>query len=553
MKKLHPFTWNSLKLLFWLSPVLIIMGLTAGLIAGWQGVPIALILAGIVLLVFWLITEGSTHPGFWGRRSTQASTNALIATVAVLVILGMINFLAVRYAGRFDLTENQVFTLAPQSQLVVQELKQPIKILIFAPTPVPQDKALLDNYQRLNSQFSYEYIDPQAKPGIASDFGVQSPGEVYVQSGETRRYIQTVSLAEGNDPLAPQERLSERQLTNALVQLTTTRQHKVYLLQGHGERPLTPGQGSFSQVLTSLQEEGLTAEPLNLAADPQVPEDAGILVIAGPQRSLLQTEVDALRSFQARKSGLLMLIDPQTDPNNPQTDPGLNSLLSDWGVKLSDRIIVDPAGQASGLGAGVTIVDQYGNHPITQGFNNGYSIYPLARPLETTVVTDVEAVPLLITSDRTEAHRLAESGELEFDPNRDPRGPFNLGMALSKTIDESEELQTPEASPDVSPSPDAESPDPAEANSQARLVVIGNSSFAADGLFGQQLNGDVLLNSISWLSQQDDLVLSIRPREMTNRRILISPGQQRFVVGLSLVFLPLLGFVTAGFVWWRKR
>jgi ABC-type uncharacterized transport system involved in gliding motility auxiliary subunit len=41
-------------------------------------------------------------------------------------------------------------------------------------------------------------------------------------------------------------------------------------------------------------------------------------------------------------------------------------------------------------------------------------------------------------------------------------------------------------------------------------VAIGNSSFINDGLFRQQLlNGDVFLNAVRWLSQQDEQPLSI--------------------------------------------
>lgn len=544
-----------MKYLFWLSPVLIVMGITAGTIAGWAGVPTGLILAGILLAVAWLVLEGSTQKGFWGRRSTQESTNAIVATVAMIAILGLINFLAVRYASRVDLTENKIFTLAPQSQLVAQQLKQPVKAVIFTPNPDPIDEELLKNYQRQNQEFSYEYVDPQAQPGIAQQFGVQSIGEVYLESGETRRYLQTINT---------QERLSERKLTNGLLQLNSTSQQKVYFLQGHGERSLDPGQGSFSQAKAGLTDEGYALEPLNLAENPTIPEDTGVLIIAAPQQPLLEKEVAAIETYLQRKSGVLLLADPQGDPNAAQKDFGLNPLLEDWGVRLGDRIIIDPAGQASGLGPGVTIVNQYGDHPITRGFNNGISFYPLARPLETQPIADVESVSLLVTSDRTEAQRLSASGELQFDPNTDPRGPFNLGLALSRTVTDTQDSSTqaspspspsPEASPSPSPSPSpGEDPEASESNtSQARLVVIGNAGFAADGLFGQQLNGDVFLNSVNWLSQQDDELLSIRPREVTSRRIVMAPEQQLSAAMIAIALLPALGFIAAVLVWWKRR
>jgi ABC-type uncharacterized transport system involved in gliding motility auxiliary subunit len=553
-KKLKSFNWKTLnwkalKYLFWLSPVLIVMGLTAGAIAGWTGVPAGLVVVGTVLGIVWLVWQGATQKGFWARRSTQEGTNAIIATLAMLVILGLINFLAARHGPRIDLTENQIFTLAPQSQLTAQQLEQPVRAVIFAQSPDSIDRQLLENYRRETDQFSYEYIDPQAQPGVAQQFGVQTFGEVYLESGNTQRFIQTINA---------QERLSERRLTNGLAQINSIQEQKVYFLQGHGERELVEGQGGYAQVQASLSEEGFGVEPLNLAENPGVPEDAGVVVVAGPQRPLLEAEINALRSHLQQRGGLLLLLDPQTEPNNPQVDFGLNPLLEEWGVRLNDRIVIDPAGEASGLGLGVTIVNQYGDHPITRGFGNGISFFPLARPLETAEIPEVEAVQLLVTSDRTEAHRLGESGELEFDPETDPRGPFNLGLALSRDLpNETADGGTNEADGAVEEA--LEEPEGAEeledlaGNPQARLVVIGNASFAGNRLFEQQLNGDVFLNAVSWLSQQDDEVLSIRPREMTNRRILMTPIQQLSAALLAIAVLPLGGILAAAFVWWRRR
>jgi ABC-type uncharacterized transport system involved in gliding motility auxiliary subunit len=83
--------------------------------------------------------------------------------------------------------------------------------------------------------------------------------------------------------------------------------------------------------------------------------------------------------------------------------------------------------------------------------------------------------------------------------------------------------------------------------------VIGNSGFATDGVFAQQLNGDVFLNSMGWLSQRDDQVLAIRPQEVNNRRIVMSPQQQMAAAGTSLALLPAIAFVAAGWVWWKRR
>ncbi|PMB16968.1 ABC transporter, partial [Fischerella thermalis CCMEE 5319] len=154
------------KYLIWPGLFLVTAGLTIGLVSdSWGTVPLTFIIAGAIVIGIWLIWQ-SQESKWWGRRSTQASTNALAATLAVLVILGLINFLANRYEVRVDLTETQLFTLAPESKQLVQNLKQPVKVWVFDVTQNSQDRELLENYQKQNSNFKFEYVDPLARPGL---------------------------------------------------------------------------------------------------------------------------------------------------------------------------------------------------------------------------------------------------------------------------------------------------------------------------------------------------------------------------------------------------
>ncbi|HEY9599947.1 MAG TPA: Gldg family protein, partial [Cyanophyceae cyanobacterium] len=383
----------------------------------WSPVAVGLLIAGLVIIGLWLVFLGSLTPGFWGRRSTQVGTNALISTVAMLVILGLINFLAVRYGARVDLTENQLFTLSPMSQQVVKNLQQPVKVWVFNPNPQASDRELLQNYRRYGSNLQFEFVDPQLKPGLAQKFNLKSIGEVYLEYGQARKLVQTV-----NDG----ERLSETKLTNAIEQLTSDRTDTVYFLQGHGERPLEAEEGGFSQAVTTLKDKNFTVQPLNLAERSEVPKDASLVVIAGPKRALFEAEVQSLRNYLLAGGSLLLMIDPDSNP-------GLDSLLADWGVKVDNQIVVDASGQGRlvNLGPATPLVTHYGNHPITRDFGNGYSFYPLARPIETKPVAGVTESPLVITNDQSWGESTPEKQPLQFDPNSDRPGPLTLGVALS--------------------------------------------------------------------------------------------------------------------------
>lgn len=520
---------------FWLSIALAIAGLAAAAVSGsWGPLPLGLLIAGIVLCGTWLLFQARAT-NWWSRRSTQAGTNALLATLSVLVILGLANFLGTRYSTRVDLTETQLYTLAPESQQVVQNLSEPVKVWIFDRNQNPQDRQLLENYRDLGQQFNFEYVDPQARPGLAEKFGVKQFGDIYLEAGEQRRLVQTVSQ---------EQRLSESRLTNGLQQVNSDRTAKVYFLQGHGEELIPSaqtgagGQGRLLQAIEALRDKNYTTAPLNLVQQPVVPQDATVVVVAGPKRALFDREVKALSDYLQQGGSLLLLIDPNTNP-------GLD-MLKDWGVVLGERLAIDPYGASIGLGPTVPLVNNYGSHPITRDFGNGISLYREARPIETTSVNGVQVTPLLLTSPQSWAESNLDQN-LEFNPSSDRQGPLTLGVALSRQVKPPTDAKQPKPQP--SPSPEASANKPAE----SRLVVIGDSDFATDGLFEQQLNGDVFLNSVSWLGKQDEQLLSIRPKEAKNRRINLNPQQANLLGLTALGIIPLIGFVTAIVLWWLRR
>ena len=532
------------KLVFWLGPFFLAAGLTVGLISEkWRIIPLLLIIIGLIICGLWVIVQSQQNK-WWQKRSTQSGTNAFVATLSVLVILGLINFLGIRYHLRLDLTDSQLFTLSPQSRELVSNLPETMKVWLFSKEQNIQDRELLDNYHRQSNKFKFEYVDPQLKPGIAEKFGVKDYGEVYLEFQNKRQVVQIIS---------ENERLSEVKLTARLQQITSSKTAKIYFLQGHGEHPLSASKGAISQAIQGLIDKNFITSGLNLAEQPQVPDDAAVIVVAGPQKELLTGEVTALQNYLNRGGNLLLMIDPNTNPK-------IDTILKDWGVRLDNRLAIDTSGANLQLGPAAILVTEYGQHPITKDFGKNISVYPLTRPLEIDSVSGIESMVLLKTKPYPSswAESDQKSEKLEFNEGKDLKGPLTLGVALTRKLS-NQTSPTPTPIPTNSPTPiPTNSPTPIPINSPAtakesRLVVFGNSNFAVDGLFGQQLNGDVFLNSVSWLSQQDQQLLSIRPKEPKNRRIIISTFQANLLTISALFLLPLIGLVTGFIIWWKRR
>jgi ABC-type uncharacterized transport system involved in gliding motility auxiliary subunit len=560
-----------LNLLLFLGIIIATAGIVAGKFSGtWSNIAIGLSIVGLVIIIIWLGLFLKYNQNFWSLRSTEAGTNALLSTMAVILILAMVNFLAFRYQIRIDFTETKLFTLSPQSKEIIANLPQQLKVYIFERQPNYLDKNLLEDYRRNSSNFSFEFVDPQVNLPLTKEFNVQRAGEVYLQYGDKKQLIQTLS---------PNTRLSEAQLTNAIAKIQRDRQAVVYILQGHGEPSLEEREGSLSQAVKGLEDQGYLVKPLNLAISPIVPGDANAVIIATPQRELLEGEVKTLKKYLAGGGNLLVML-------NANIKSGLDPLLSEWGVTLDDRLLVDASGSGEllGLGSATTLITEYGAHPITKDFVQGISVYPLARGISTTPKEDLKAIALLITNEQTWAESDLKSEAVEFNRNEDISGPIDLGVALTRKQAQTDSPQKENASPEKPSSedkltpestekkendqnnstlptpPQPKTPEKQESNqvtsdsdsAEAKMIVIGNSNFATNGWFQQQLNGDVFLNSVRWLADEEAKVLSIRPKEAKNRRLNLTVIEAGIIGWLALLIIPALGFFAAITTWWKR-
>ncbi len=498
--------------LLWAAPLFIIAGTTAGLVSDrWDWLPVTLLSLGGVALLLWLIIQSRVSGSFWGRRSTQTSTNAILTVVAVIVLLGVVNFLGNRYSVEIDLTENQAFTLAAETRDVLQNLEEPVEVLVFDTNAASRDRLLLEQYRRQsNDRFSFEFVDPQAQPSLAREYNVTQVGQVIVKAGSKTQRID--------------EDLAERNLTPAIIRVTSDRTVTAYFTTGHNELPLTGGSASLGEVAKLLEQRDVELLPLNLLEKGRVPEDADVIVVAGPRQPFLRLEEELLKRYLNNGGSLLLMLD--VDVNI-----GLEDLLKDWGLTLDNRWVIEGSGvgQQVGLGPDTIIVTTYGNHPITQRFAQGPSLFPRAQAIRIEPVKDDDIVELALSGSQTWAETDWHSGDLEFTEGVDTLGPLPVGVAVTRTLSK-------------------------EPLKQARLVVFGDSEFATNGVIAYQgINSDLLVNSVLWLGDRAQEELSLRPREATNRRLQLNVTTKRWIEMTAVFLLPLLAFGLAVVVWWRRR
>jgi len=468
-----------------------------------------------------------------GKRSTKYFTNYVISVALALALVAGLNFLAQRHSTRFDLTGSGRYTLAPQTKQVLSKLDKDLEVKAFFPGGTyPPVQELLTEYRGISHRFRYEFVDPDKNPDVAKQYGVTTYG-TYMNpfTGSSLKFGTVVVLYGGRSEKIEKrsEEVKEEDLTNAIIKVERTEAKTVYFVQGHGERDLSGSQrGGYADVKAGLEKEGFKVETLNLASEAKVPLDAKVVILAGPKTEPFSKEFDFLNDFLNRGGGVMAMVDPSPSAS-------LGAFLKDWGVTVDNDIILDVSGAGRLMGAGpsVPLVFQYEPHAITDRFKGQMTFFPLARSIEPSkeTVSGVTVTTLFKSNSNSWGETDLKHSDATFDEKADLKGPLSMAVAVNKEVQPATENR---------------------AAVTARMVVVGNSDFAAVPYFQMQGNGNLFLNMVSWLAREEDLI-SIRPKAPEDRKVIMSEGQQRMLQILVLIVLPGAVLVSGIIVWTRRR
>ncbi|MGH7358939.1 MAG: Gldg family protein, partial [Candidatus Rokuibacteriota bacterium] len=286
-------------------------GLAAGFVLrlyrpSWTKVwPALLILGGLVLLLGLYAVFATNVRRALAGRSTRYGLNAAVLVVLILGVIALVEAVSYRHSQRWDLTENKRWSLSPQTIKVVGELPVPVKAVAFYRPDQPGKRTaedLLKQYAgRSDGKFTWEVIDADRSPLAARQYNVESYGTVVLEA----------TLKDGQTKQEKLTELEEEKLTNALIRVTRPGKRTVYFLKGHGEKdPGSSDRTGYNQVKTAIETLNYDVKDLLLARETKIPDDAAIVVVAGPQRDLLPNELDALAGYVARAGKVLLLVDP---------------------------------------------------------------------------------------------------------------------------------------------------------------------------------------------------------------------------------------------------
>ena len=445
----------------------------------------------------------------YGVNVTLTSLLLLAALVVVNVIIGL------KVPNKIDTTVTGVYSyeLAPATVAFVDKMTTPVKITaILSPEGRPEAadaRRLLDALRAANpAKITVEYLSPSINAERVAATVNRFPAfralgdlGLIVAAGDDE--AQSAVVAERDmleaTPAGGRAFVGESKLLREMLFLDEGKVKPViYVATGHGELAiLDDAQAAEAAaerrpaagIRQALEKVYFELKPLRFdAAKPEVPADAQLVLLADPRTPLSPGEVAALSEFGKRpKPGkLLVLGGPSVGVGGKVADAGLNGLLGESGLGLSDRYIAAMPGQ------GLTMKDQI----VLPARDGGAVAERLTEPVLFTNCREVtrgaprdpqsRVVPILLTQP-------GSLSWLESDPAIDPAAAMrafrsNPSLAKEKRLTQSPVVVAASAVSGESP----------------RVVVFGSGDSFADraGRGGANPNAQLLAVAANTLRER---------------------------------------------------
>ncbi len=462
-----------------------------------------------------------------------------------------LNTLSLTHFKRFDLTENRMFSLSPETISYIEELNEPIRIIVTRSTN--ENSSDLDSFYQDVENLVKEYVYEAQRAGkgpieaefvnvfqqtllaqqLADEFGINQPNLIIFASENKHRIITPDEIYKMEEMEKTAFR-GEQVFTSALLDVSRPQNTTIYFLKGHGELDIAnvdPISG-LSQLTEELRQRNFTINTLDLTpANSRIPDDADLLVLAGPQQPLLAREVTILKDYLAESAGRLVIL----------IDPGINNNLGDlfyqWGILAEDMVVLD-SGPDFIMNGGDLLLRRFDSeHPITESMakNSQSVVVGFSRPIRADIGAPLDdrlsVLPIVGGSETSWGERFyRDENEIGYNEEVDLKGPVSIAVVSERSISSDLGIDIP----------------------GGRMVVFGTSNLITNSRLNVLGNLTLILNTFNWSLDRNNL-LSIAPRPIDRLHITLSQQEMK-KLRLALWFLlPGCSAIFGTFIYWLRR
>lgn len=424
-------------------------------------------------------------------------------------ILGMVNYLIFKNNKSFDVTTTKIHTLSLQSQSILSYFKEEVKVILFARRDQwDQYLELLKQYQLINQNLKIQAIDVEENPALVKVHGITDEGSISLEyRGKKIKGRVT----------------SELDVTNLFLKLQRSKEITIGYTVGHGELNLEGAASSDANFLKQkLEERNYTLGQLDLLAVDKIPKDVNLLMIVGMNSGMLDLEVKKIRDFLERGGSLFFSFGPNFENKDWKN---LEKLFEDYGIKLTNTIVIDRLSKVQGSEATIPIITQ---------FNKSQSI---GRSMDGRLVMPLASAILPIEKDEIEYQWIARTSGFPASWAESDL----IGVVRGKATVDSSDFEGPIDVVAIA----------TNKKNMSKYAVWGSTNSLANHYASNAPNFNLFLNIVAWLADDEGLLAVNRPG-LRGERVFLASSQMTLIFWGAIVVIPLV-FSFLGIYFYRRK
>lgn len=461
-------------------------------------------------------------------------------TTLILVALIIAGYIAVNWGVEqiqvedLDFTTKKLYSLSEQTEERLKNLEDEITIQLINMGDYSYVIEYANKYQRASDKITVEEIDDlSSRLDLQTKYDIESTDNlIVVKNGEKEKTITTSDLYTYDYSTYESIDTTEEAITNAIMEVTIDEKPHIYVLSG---KNYAQPESSLSIIANKLIDEANEIDLLDILTEGSVPDDCDCLIITTLKQDLADLERDKILEY-INKGGKLLIL---TSQNILDVDtPNFDKILEQYGITL-------------GYG---TIIEQDTSKML---YNTPYMIVTSASA---SFMSDIDmdlklflAYPGRIQfADETKLEELGVTYETIATTSTKSfvRTNFNIS-SMSRTEQDSEEESSIVGAYATKKISDEKTSQliiySDETFASTSPIIIGYQSVYAVTLYN---NEDIVLNSISHLTERDDTITIRKTGESETYTV----TEQEDVIIRTIIFTtPIIIIIIGIGVWIFRR
>ena len=463
------------------------------------------------------------------NKKLLKNTNFTLTVIIVIGILVVVNFFSYQLFFRWDLTENNDYSVSKVSKRAADQLDDIVNIKVYFSEDLPgryitlrqEVGDILDEYANYsNGNVRVEFIDPKDDEDLKRELMIKGIPELQFNVLEKDKYQVVkgylgIAVQYGDEaeaiPVVEDTRNLEYQITLAIKKVTGQINAVIGFASGNSELDAQDEISSAYKKISELYQ----IKQVDLLSG-EISDDINTLIIAGPKEKFSEEELKKIDEFLIKGGSLLVLADGvkvEEGLTAASNDVGLGGLLENYGVKLNNDLVLDvSSGMASFNQGFFTFSTNYPFWPkvLKSGFDQDSAA---VSKLETVLLPWASSIEIL-------PDKIGEGNNVSYLARTTPKAwtqSDNFNLSPQQTFTPTGDVGRKNLAVFVSGK--FNSAYGAGSTDTGRLIVVGDSDFMTDG-FTQRSPDNLIFfqNLVDGLSLDDDLI-NIRSKGVTERPI----------------------------------